>query len=170
MADLFSQNIGTNYRGILNLGPTINTDVSTALQPITDGRGSNSALSISTKSISVNNKINIGNSAEEPAIFNDNKDNINISVNTNTIVVSNRYSTGSYDSGATPPDNAPSAIFEMASTTQGMLLPRMSRANMKTNITSPTAGLVVYTTDGDGSICYYNGTNWFELNATIISS
>jgi len=163
MANLDTYNIGANYRGILNLGPTINTDVSTTLQPITDGRGNNSALAISTKSIVVNNKINVGNSAEEPAIFNGDPPNINVSVNKDTIVVSDTYSTGSYTSG-----NTPSAIFEMASTTQGMLLPRMRRADMKSSITSPTAGLVVYTTDGDGSICYYNGTNWYELDATLI--
>jgi len=166
MANLDTQNIGTNYRGILNLGPTINTDVSATLQPITDGRGNNSALAISTKSISVNNKINIGNSNENPAIFNDIKDNINVSVNTNTIVVSNGYSTGSYDSGATPPDNAPSAIFEMASTTQGMLLPRMTTTD-RTRIKSPADGLMIYDTTRN-TICYYLNPDWYELDATVI--
>jgi hypothetical protein len=169
MANLLGQNVGDSYEGILNL-PTLSVGLDATLQAITDGTGVNSALSISTNSIAVNNKINIGNSAGDPAIFSENADFVNVSVNQNTIVVSNGYSTGSYDSEATPPGNTPSAIFEMASTTQGMLLPRMRRADMKSSITSPTAGLVVYTTDGDGSICYYNGTDWYELNATIISS
>ncbi len=156
MANLDTQNIGTNYRGILNLGPTINTDVSTTLQPITDGRGNNSALSISTKSISVNNKINVGNSAEEPAIFNGDPENINISVNTETVVVSNRYSTGSYTSIVRP-----DAAFEVASTNQGFLLPRMT-TTQRDNIDEPTAGLMIYDTTTN-QISYYNRTNWVYL-------
>lgn len=167
MANLLGANVGTNYKGILNLA-SLNGNIGTDLQSITDGDNNASALEISTKSIAVNGKINIGNSIEEPAIFNGDPPNINISVNTNTIVVSDTYSTGSYDSSVG--GRTPSAIFEMASTTQGMLLPRMRRADMKSSITSPTAGLVIYTTDGNGSICYYNGTDWYELNATIISS
>jgi hypothetical protein len=170
MANLFGQNVGTNYVGILNLGNGLNTPVSTTLEPITDGDGTTSSLSISTKSIVINNKINIGNSAEEPTIFNvsPDKENINISVNTNTIVVSNTYSTGSYDSGATPPDNTPSAIFEMASTTKGMLLPRMTTSE-RTNIKAAADGLKVYDKELH-LICYYdtNAVSWYSLDATQI--
>jgi hypothetical protein len=157
MANLSGNNVGSNYIGILNLGPTINQPVSTTLQPITDGDGTNSSLSISTTSISVNNKINVGNSSGDPGIFNDNPDYVNISVNPDTIVVSSTgYSTGSYASGGTP-----SAVFEMTSTTQGMLLPRMTTAQ-RDLIDSPKAGLMVYDTDVN-KISYYDRTNWVYL-------
>jgi hypothetical protein len=166
MANLSGNNVGINYKGILNLGSTINQNMSSGFQAITDGDNNASSLAISDTSIKINNKINIGNDAGDPVIFNENPDFVNVSVNTNTIVVSNGYSTGSYDSGAAPPDNAPSAIFEMASTTQGMLLPRMTRPQRE-DIKAPADGLVVYDTTRR-SICYYNGTDWYELDATVI--
>lgn len=152
MANLDTYNIGTNYRGILNLGPTINTDVSTTLQAITDGTGTNSALAISTTSAAIN-QIYIGNNTAEwtPTIYNSSSANVNVSINPDTIVVSNNYSTGSYASG-----NTPSAIFEMASTTQGMLLPRM-RTSERNAIYRPTTGLLVYDTDVD-KISFFNSS------------
>jgi hypothetical protein len=53
MANLLGQNIGTNYKGILNLGSTINTPVSGTAQYITDGDGTASALSVSTTSVGI---------------------------------------------------------------------------------------------------------------------
>lgn len=167
MANLNGNNVGTNYKGILNLGSTINQNMSSGLQFITDGDNNPSALAISDTSISVNNKINIGNDIGDPGIYNDNSSNVNISVNTDTVVISNNYSTGSYDINAAPPRNTPSAIFEVASTTQGMLLPRMRDAE-RAAIPFPAEGLVVYVTDTLGSICYYNGSNWYRIEGTLI--
>lgn len=53
MANLSTENIGTNYKGILNLGSTINTPLSTTLQDITDGDGNASPLKISTQRIAL---------------------------------------------------------------------------------------------------------------------
>jgi hypothetical protein len=53
MANLLGQNIGTNYKGILNLGSTINTPVSGTAQYITDGEGTASALSLSTTNVGI---------------------------------------------------------------------------------------------------------------------
>lgn len=53
MANLSTENIGTNYKGILNLGSTINTPLSTTLQDITDGDGNASPLKISTLRIAL---------------------------------------------------------------------------------------------------------------------
>jgi hypothetical protein len=164
MADLLGQNVGTNYKGILNL-TTLNVGLDTNLQFITDGEGTNSSLSISENSISIND-INVGNGNREPGIFNADLNNVNISVNPNTIVISDGYSTGSYDSGATPPDNAPSAIFEMASTTQGMLLPRMTRIEREA-IKAPADGLMVYDTT-TAAICYYLNPDWYKIDSTLI--
>ena len=164
MAILLGENVGTNYVGILNLGNTINTGISPALEPITDGAGYTSSLSVSDTKVAINSEIYIGNDGSgtwEPGIYNSSSVNANISINPNTIVVSNDYSTGSYDSAATPPDNAPSAIFEMASTTQGMLLPRM-RTSDRNGIKAPAAGLVVYDIDA-GAISFYSGAAWKYL-------
>ena len=168
MADLLGANIGDNYKGILNLD-TLNQPLDTSptlnLSGITDGAGNQSGLSISQTSIAVSNQLYIGNngaSSWEPAIYNDNSSNVNISVNPDTIVVSNGYSTGSYATGTS------TAIFEMASTTQGMLLPRMRTLN-RTTISSPVDGLMVYDTDLH-QICYYNSNlaKWCSLNYTAL--
>jgi hypothetical protein len=165
MAILLGQNVGDNYKGILNLGPTINVGLDiTSLQPITDGEGTNSALSLSETSISINN-INVGNGNREPGIFNADPNNVNISVNPNTTVISDGYSTGSYTT-------TPSAIFEMASTTQGMLLPRMTRIEREAiSVVDIPVGLVVYDTTLQ-EICCYKLTpteGWYSLNSTLIA-
>ena len=51
--NLLGQNIGQNYRGILNLGTTINSPLSTTLQSVTDGMGNNSPLQLSTTEASI---------------------------------------------------------------------------------------------------------------------
>ena len=155
MANLLGQNVGDSYEVILNL-PKLSVGLDTNLQAITDGTGVNSALSISTNSIAVNNKINIGNSSGDPGIFNNNPDYANISVNTETVVVSNGYSTGSYTSVVRP-----DAAFEVASTNQGFLLPRMT-TTQRNNINLPTPGLMVYDTD-ENKISYYSRTAWKYL-------
>lgn len=53
MANLSTQNIGANYKGILNLGSTINTPLSTTLQAITDGDGNTTPLQLATDRVSL---------------------------------------------------------------------------------------------------------------------
>ena len=53
MANLSTQNIGTNYKGMLNLGSTINTPLSTTLQAITDGDGNTTPLQLATNRIAL---------------------------------------------------------------------------------------------------------------------
>jgi hypothetical protein len=142
-------------------------DLDSTLQPITDGTGVTSSLSISDTKVAVNSEIYIGNDRSgtwEPGIYNSTPDGINISINPGTIVVSNDYSSGSYSPGKTP-----GAIFEVASTTQGMLLPRMTSAERNaifTGTAERVSGLVVYDTDAN-KICYYNNSapGWFALDA-----
>jgi hypothetical protein len=57
MANLLGQNIGTNYKGILNLN-TLNGNLSGTLQAVTDGDGNASPLQLSTSQVAVS-----GNSA-----------------------------------------------------------------------------------------------------------
>jgi hypothetical protein len=63
-------------------------------------------------------------------------------------------------SGATA--NA-SSILDVQSTTKGMLIPRMSKAQ-KNAIASPATGLLIYQTAPDSiGFNYYNGTQWVWL-------
>lgn len=64
--------------------------------------------------------------------------------------------------------NAPnaSALLDLTSTTQGLLLPRMTTAQINA-IGSPAAGLTVYNTDLL-LICFYNGTAWQKVTATAM--
>ena len=58
---------------------------------------------------------------------------------------------------------AASAIVDMASTTKGMLAPRMLAAE-KTAISAPATGLLIYQTDGTPGFYYYNGTAWAAIS------
>jgi hypothetical protein len=51
MANLFGSDIGLNYKGILNLGATVNQNVSASLQYLTDGDGNNLLLQVSTSAV-----------------------------------------------------------------------------------------------------------------------
>lgn len=53
MANLSGQNIGSNFKGMLNLGSTINTHLSTTLQAITDGVGNTTPLQLATNRIAL---------------------------------------------------------------------------------------------------------------------
>ena len=64
MANLSTQNIGTNYKGILNLGATINTPLSTTLQAVTDGDGNTTPLQLAT------NRIALGSGATGTSLLN----------------------------------------------------------------------------------------------------
>lgn len=55
-----------------------------------------------------------------------------------------------------------SAMLDIVSTTKGLLIPRMTHANM-TGIGAPATGLLVYTTDAPASFYYYNGAAWVPL-------
>jgi len=60
-----------------------------------------------------------------------------------------------------------SAILDVSSTTQGMLVPRMTSAQ-RTAVTvgSAQTGLLVYQTDGTAGFYFYNGSAWVSLNST----
>lgn len=98
---------------------------------------------------------------------------------TSTQITSNRYKlqvfgstsvTGNLLLNATQGvTNHSSAQFEMVSTTQGFLPPRMTGAQAEA-ISSPAEGLMVYATNGNGTTITskgwwgYNGTTWEKLN------
>jgi hypothetical protein len=69
--------------------------------------------------------------------------------------------TGSAGIGTTTP-NA-SSILEMKSTTQGMLIPRMT-LTQRNNIIAPATGLMIYQTNSTPGFYYYNGSTWKALS------
>jgi hypothetical protein len=54
------------------------------------------------------------------------------------------------------------ALLQMASTTQGVLFPRMTNAQ-RTSISSPVAGLMVYCTDSPEGLFIYKSTGWVQI-------
>lgn len=56
-----------------------------------------------------------------------------------------------------------SAMLDVSSTSQGVLVPRMTAAQ-RTAIAAPATGLLVYQTDGTAGFYFYNGTAWTSLN------
>jgi hypothetical protein len=57
-----------------------------------------------------------------------------------------------------------SAILDVKSTTQGMLIPRMTQAQR--NLITGVVGLLIYQTDNTPGFYFHNGTVWVSLNAT----
>ena len=55
-----------------------------------------------------------------------------------------------------------SAILDVKSTTKGLLIPRMLKAE-RDLIASPATGLLIYQTDNTAGYYYYNGANWAAL-------
>ena len=55
-----------------------------------------------------------------------------------------------------------SAILDVQSTTQGLLLPTMTLAQ-KSAILTPATGLLVFQTDGTAGFYYFNGTAWTAI-------
>lgn len=58
-----------------------------------------------------------------------------------------------------------SAALDVVSTTQGVLVPRMT-ASQRGLISSPATGLLVYQSDATAGFYFYNGTSWTQLGAT----
>ncbi len=59
-------------------------------------------------------------------------------------------------------DPDPSAILDVQSTDKGVLLPRMTEAQLNA-IATPATGLMVYQTDATAGFYFYDGTAWQKL-------
>jgi hypothetical protein len=70
MANLNSQNIGLNYKGILNLN-TLNGNLSGTLQAVTDGDGNASPLTLSTGEVGISRTIALGAGATNVRLINE---------------------------------------------------------------------------------------------------
>jgi hypothetical protein len=60
---------------------------------------------------------------------------------------------------------AASAALDITSSTQGVLVPRMTAA-LRGSISSPATGLLVYQTDAPTGFYFYTGSGWLSLNST----
>lgn len=63
--------------------------------------------------------------------------------------------------GLLPTTNSP-AVLEVASTTKGMLIPRMTAAQ-RNGIASPVLGLLVYQTNSPVGLWSYTGNGWEQI-------
>ena len=80
MANLNSQNIGLNYKGILNLN-TLNGNLSGTLQAVTDGDGNASPLQLSTTKVNISTRLGIGAEATTQKLYIENDWTIDYSEN-----------------------------------------------------------------------------------------
>ena len=80
---------------------------------------------------------------------------IKLTAQTNTFPTS-----GSAGIGTTTPVS--SAIMEMQSTSQGMLAPRMTKAQ-RDAIASPVTGLLIFQTNAQPGFYYFNGSGWTPI-------
>ena len=69
-------------------------------------------------------------------------------------------------SGAAPNS---SSMLDVSSTSKGVLIPRMTNAQVAT-INSPASGLMIYQTDIDSGFYYYTGARWIQLAAVDTST
>lgn len=70
MANLLNQNIGTNYKGILNLN-TLNGNLSGTLQAVTDGDGNTSPLTLSTGEVGISRTIALSAGSSNVRLINE---------------------------------------------------------------------------------------------------
>jgi hypothetical protein len=59
-----------------------------------------------------------------------------------------------------------SSLLDLSSTTKGLLLPRMTKAQ-RNAIVNPSEGLAIYQTDNTPGLRVFNGTNWMKFSESI---
>lgn len=172
MANLSGQNIGTNYKGILNLGSTINTALSGTLQAITDGDGVASLLQLSTSAVSIGSisgaRLAVKGSGNSFATFSlsvQNSDGANLlrirddgQVSTDGAISAAGLTGTAYALFGSGAVYDASAVVVMSATNAGFLPPKMT-TTQKNAISSPTTGLVVYDTTLN-KLAVYTGSAW----------
>jgi len=87
-----------------------------------------------------------------------------------SFIYSTAYTQVSVNTDGSLPDS--SAIFDIQSTTKGLLIPRMT-LNQRTNIIDPAEGLIVFCKNcgenGTGVLCLFTGGEWFSFTICSIS-
>lgn len=80
--------------------------------------------------------------------------------------IANGQNVGVNATGAAPNS---SAMLDVASTTSGMLTPRMTQAQ-RNAIATPATGLLIYQTDVVPGFYYYNGTAWVTFSSNLYNN
>lgn len=86
-----------------------------------------------------------------------------VSQNAQGQTTSNLQTPTSVNASGAAPDA--SAMLDVQSTTQGMLVPRMT-SGQRTGVASPATGLLVFDVD-TGSFWFFDGANWADLSANM---
>ena len=151
-----------------------------SLQSHTSTDGDNTAVGSSAGNslVSGKNNLMLGYSAGGQQTGGDNNIAIGYNINVANLTGSNQmnigdaiYGTNVYPSAADAHiginNQAPdaSAALDIASTTSGLLIPRMTAAQ-KSNISSAATGLMIYQTDATAGFYYYDGTSWVSLGGS----
>jgi hypothetical protein len=109
-------------------------------------------------------------SANEASVYSTGVFNVSgsiVKINTNSLERMRVFNNGNISVGGTT--DVASALFQVDSTTKGFLPPRMTGLQAEA-ITSPAAGLLIYSTDGSGTTITsagwwgYDGAAWVKLN------
>jgi hypothetical protein len=143
------RNVALGYQSLFNNTASNNTAI-----------GHRSAFDLSSGSFN----ITIGSYINPPSITTSGQLNIGnvlygVNLYQTTSMSSTPTATGAISIGVTAP--AASAVLEIASTTKGVLFPRMTTVE-KLAIGTPAAGLQVYDTTLN-QMSYYNGTAWVNF-------
>ena len=107
------------------------------------------------------NNIVIGYDIDSPTAANSNTLNIgNLIFATGIDGTGTTLSAGNVGIGVATP--GASNLLDLASTTKGFVMPRMTKAQ-RDAIATPVAGMQVYQTDNTPGLRVYNGTNWMKF-------
>jgi hypothetical protein len=86
-----------------------------------------------------------------------------LSFTSNNSIAQNTFpATGSAGIGTTTPNS--SSLLDINSTTQGMLVPRMTKAQ-RDAVASPATGLLIYQTNNTPGFYYYSGSAWTAVSS-----
>jgi hypothetical protein len=137
MANLLGQNIGTNYKGILNLN-TLNGNLTTTLEAITDGDGNASTLLLSTTLARVSSNLTIGGSTTASARLHVRGDGTN-----------------------------PIALFENGAGTSQFNIQQSGQINFANQLQGPLLRASTNLACSSFTNQSYNGTAWLVVNDTL---
>ena len=137
------------------------TDSTTDFLKLTSGGGTTTPVKLIFEKSAIEQGIIEYNRNGDLEIYNSDSDGgvmINgVSSEAGDLYVSNA---GNVGIGTTSPDA--SAILDIASTSKGVVFPRMTSAQ-RTAISSPTTGLIVYQTDSTEGLYIYKSTGWVQI-------